>query len=289
LSTVKTILLQFDTDPHPSSFDRVVAVDAGVDEVFGYGAVTPENVTPLVHGGLFTRGPADLSHTAVFIGGSQADAGETLLAKVQSCFFGPIRMSVMLDSNGSNTTAAAAVLSARRHLPLAGTRAMVLAGTGPVGQRVAQLLVIEGAQVRLGSRRLESAARTAEAIRGFRPGADIEPVVTATAEELAAACHDRQLIISAGAAGIELLPAGLRDQLPELQVAIDLNAVPPVGIAGIDPLEKAVERQGTVCYGAIGVGGLKMKIHKACLKRLFTACDQVLETVAIYRIGAELV
>jgi hypothetical protein len=42
-----SILVQLDTDPLPSVFDRVVAVDAGVAHTFSYGGVTPENVTPL--------------------------------------------------------------------------------------------------------------------------------------------------------------------------------------------------------------------------------------------------
>ena len=111
---MKKILLQLDTDPQPSVFDRVVAVDAGVDELFSYGGVNAENVTGLVHGMMFTRSPQDLKHTAIFIGGSDVVAGESLLAKVQSLFFGPIRVSVLLDSHGSNTTAAAAVRAAGR-------------------------------------------------------------------------------------------------------------------------------------------------------------------------------
>ena len=54
--------LQLDTDPQPSVFDAVVAVDAGVDHLFRHGGVTPENVRDLVYGALFTRGPADLQH-----------------------------------------------------------------------------------------------------------------------------------------------------------------------------------------------------------------------------------
>ena len=46
--------------------------------------------------------------------GRDVAAGEELLAKVRECFFGPMRVSVMLDSNGANTTAAAAVLCARK-------------------------------------------------------------------------------------------------------------------------------------------------------------------------------
>jgi hypothetical protein len=71
-------------------------------------------------------------------------------------------------------------------------------------------------------------------------------------------------------------------------VAIDLNAVPPAGLAGIEVMDKGVERHGAVCYGAIGVGGTKMKIHKACVARLFESNDQVLDTERIYQIGEAL-
>ena len=70
-----TILIQLDTDAHPSVFDRVVAVDAGAQHIFSYGGVTPDAVMPLVHGCIFTRGPKDLSKTAIFVGGSDVTAG----------------------------------------------------------------------------------------------------------------------------------------------------------------------------------------------------------------------
>ncbi len=73
------------------------------------------------------------------------------------------------------------------------------------------------------------------------------------------------------------------------KVAIDLNAVPPAGIFGIDPVNKATVHGETICYGAIGVGGLKMKIHKRCLERLFETNDQVLRAIEIYKIGREIV
>ena len=58
---------------------------------------------------MFTRGGKMLKNSAVFIGGSDVQAGEQLLAATQKAFFGAVRVSVMLDSNGANTTAAAAV------------------------------------------------------------------------------------------------------------------------------------------------------------------------------------
>lgn len=285
---MKTILIQLDTDPQPSSFDRVVAVDADVDELFSYGGVTPENVEPLVHGAMFTRGPKDLQNTAIFIGGSDVAAGEALLEKVTSIFFGPMRVSVMMDSNGSNTTAAAAVLAAGQHLKLASIEALVLGGTGPVGQRAAQLLAMQGARVRVASRSLDRARSTCDSIQQAVEDGALTPVEISSDEGLQQVCAGVELIISAGAAGREMLPAETWQSVESLQVAIDLNAVPPAGLPGIEATDKAAEKHGAVCYGAVGVGGTKMKIHKTALNRLFAANDQVFETTAIYRIGEEM-
>ena len=41
-------------------------------------------------------------------------------------------------------------------------------------------------------------------------------------------------------------------------------------------------------YGAIGVGGLKMKIHKACIARLFERNDLVLDAESIADVASEL-
>lgn len=285
---MKKILIQLDTDPHPSTFDRVVAIDAHVDQIFSYGNVRPEDVEALVHGAIFTRGPKDLSNTAIFIGGNNVAAGEKLLSRVCATFFGPMRVSVMMDSSGSNTTAAAAGLAAQKHLRLEGLPSLVLGSTGPVGQRVAHLLAAEGAVVRVGSRTLGRAQETCQVVSAAVPQGAVSPFATGTPEELRTATQGVELIIAAGAAGIELLPLDVRRSMKSLKVAIDLNAVPPVGLAGIEVMDKAVERDGVVCYGAIGVGGLKMKIHKAALRQLFDANDKVLDTAAIFRIGEKL-
>ena len=286
---MRRILVHFDTDTLPSVFDRVVAIDAGVDELFSYGAIEPANVESLVHGAIFTRGPADLKHTAIFIGGSRVDDGEQLLDKVRASFFGPMRVSIMMDSNGSNTTAAAAVLAAKKHVDLSGRLALVLGGTGPVGQRAAQLLAREAVRVRLASRSMERANAAAAAIRKSVPNADVAAVTAGSAADLEASTKGIEVLIAAGAAGAELLTAARREAMAGLRVAIDLNAVPPAGLGGISVTDKAAERHGALCYGGIGVGGTKMKIHRACLERLFESNDQVLDTERIYEIGKTLV
>lgn len=284
---MKRILIQLDSDPQPSTFDRVVAIDSGAEELFAYGGITPENVTGLIHGAMFTRGPQDLKFTAVFIGGSNASAGEALLAKVTSTLFNPLTVSVMLDSNGSNTTASAAVHSAARHIELKGKEAVVLGGTGPVGSRAAQLLAVEGANVRLASRDLARAEAACARIRTLVPETTISAAET-TDDGLAGALDGAEIIIAAGAAGVQFLTAEEWGELGTLKVVIDLNAVPPLGLGGIEVTDKAVDRNGIICYGALGVGGLKMKIHRAAVGRLFEANDLVLDTLAIHRIGAEL-
>src|ERR1700735_3558206 len=126
------ILIQLDTDSQASVFDGVVAIDAGVEHLFRHGGVTPENVRDLVYGALFTRGPSDLSATAIFIGGANVAAGEAVLDKVKKTFFGPFKVSVLFDANGANTTAAAAVMAALQSQggSVDGVSVAVLAATG---------------------------------------------------------------------------------------------------------------------------------------------------------------
>lgn len=282
------ILIQLDPDSQASVFDAVVAVDAGVERLLQYGGVRAEQVEGLVHGAIFTRGPQDLPSTAIFIGGSSVAAGEALLAEVRKAFFGPLRVSAMLDANGCNTTAAAAVLAAGKHVALKGATAVVLGGTGPVGERVARLLAREGAVVRIGSRTQARAEEACGRISKSVPAADVVPVASGSGEQVERALDGALVVIAAGAAGVELLPAGVLRRSGAVRVAIDLNAVPPVGIGGVEPLDKAAERGGVVCYGAIGVGGTKMKIHRAAIGKLFTASGLVLDAEEVLGIGKEL-
>ena len=42
-------------------------------------------------------------------------------------------------------------------------------------------------------------------------------------------------------------------------------------------------------FGALGVGGLKMKIHKACIARLFERNDLVLDAETIAEVARETI
>lgn len=284
------ILFQFDTDASASTFDGVVAVDAGVDHLFRHGGVLASNVTPLVHGAMFTRGGEALRSTAIFVGGSDVTSAESVFEKVKSCFFGPVRVSVMLDANGCNTTAAAAVVSAAKHVSLGGATVGVLGGTGPVGRRVAEMSAIEGAQVLLGSRTLAKADEATRSVRlrldAGSAGHRVEAVAVENADQARDFLAQCDVVIGCGAAGIELVDAKTLAGVSEkLKVAIDLNAVPPAGLGGVGPMDKAKQQDGRIVYGAIGVGGLKMKIHRQSLCELFESNDRVLDAAEILAIG----
>jgi len=279
------ILLQLDTDAMPSSFDAVVAVDSGVDHLLSHGGVTPDNVTSLVHGVMFTRGGDHLRHTAIFIGGSDVSAAEMVAAKVESCFFGPVRVSLLQDASGCNTTAAAAVISAAKHVDYKDSTVCVLGGTGPVGKRVAEMVAFEGGRVRIVSRNLQRANDAVAAITTRVPGSRLEASCVIGPSQTAECLVGCNVVISCGAAGVLLLDENTMSSAASLCVAIDLNAVPPVGIEGIEPSHKAKELNGVIRYGALGVGGLKMKIHRAVIHALFERNDQVFDAKEVLAIG----
>ncbi len=286
------ILIQIDSDPLASTFDSIVAIDSGVDQLITRAGVTAMEVQSLVHGAMFTRGGEDLKNTALFFGGSNVGQSESLVKAAKKTFFGPVRVSIMSDPNGSNTTSAAAVLCAKRHVELSGCNATVLAATGPVGQRIAALLFRAEANVTVCSRRLEKAKTVCDQIQSQEElprlaQGQLIPYQTQTAHDALQAVQGARVVFAAGAASVQLLDASWLELDNPPEVAIDVNAVPPAGISGIGVTDKAAKLNSTFCYGAIGVGGLKMKIHRKCIQQLFESNDLVLEVDEIFALGQE--
>jgi hypothetical protein len=285
---MKKLLLQFDSSPHASVFDRVVAYDGGADDLMSYAGVTEDAVRDLVHGAIFTRGPKDLHNTAIFVGGTEMAAGERLLKAVTKTFFGPMRTSVMLDSNGSNTTASAAVVKLIQAAggEVAGRPAVVVAGTGPVGLRAAGLLAKAGASVVITSRK-PVAPSVLDGIKK-RFGGTVSAVAMADATGAAATLVGAQLVLNAGPAGVCLIPRDAWANRSGVVAIADINAVPPLGVEGVEVTDDGTEREGVKAFGALGVGKLKMKIHKACIARLFERNDLVLDAETIFELGLEI-
>jgi methylenetetrahydrofolate/methylenetetrahydromethanopterin dehydrogenase (NADP+) len=278
---MKKLLFLLDTDPFPSVFDVVVGYDGGADRIHGYAGVTPDTVGALVDGTIYTRGPKEKHNTAIFVGGGDMTKGEALFEAVKKRFFSNFRVSVMLDSNGSNTTAAAGVALLAKDRPLSGKKAVVLAGTGPVGMRAAAMLGQEGAEVSITSRSQERADNAAKAIEK-RFGVQVTPIQAVDNAARAKAIKGAQIVFAAGAIGVELLKAEDWPKEASVELLADCNAQPPLGIEGVDAMDKGKERQGKICFGALGMGGLKLKLHRACIGELFESADKVLDAEEIF-------
>ena len=286
---MRKLLLQLDSSRLPSVFDQVVAYDAAADVVMSYGGVTEGDVRDLIHGCIFTRGPKDLHNTAVWIGGSNMTAGEQLLAMAQDALFPPLSVSLMLDSNGSNTTAVAAVVKIEQTLgDMKGKKVLILAGTGPVGQRAAGLLAKGGAHVTITSRKPELGDKARQFI-GARFNVHVEAVTLNDPSRLPELCQGVEVLLNSGPAGVQMVPKSAWTGVKTLKIAVDLNAVPPLGIEGIDVNDAGVKKNGVIVFGAFGVGNFKTKLHKACVVQLFERNDLVLDAETIADIARELV
>jgi len=287
MTKMKKLLFLFDTDPYASVFDTVVAYDGGADRVTGYANVTPDNVGALVDGTIFTRGGKEKQNTAIFVGGGDMGKGEALLKAVKKKFFGPFRVSVMLDPNGSNTTAAAGVALLAKATKLRGKKAVVLAGTGPVGMRAAAMLAQEGADVTITSRSKERAEKAAQAIEA-RFGVKVRPVQGADEAARAKDLEGAQIVFAAGAIGVELVKISHWEGNPTIEAVADVNAQPPLGLEGIEATDKGKERDGKLCFGALGIGGLKLKLHRSCIGKLFESSEAVFDAEEIYALAKEM-
>jgi methylenetetrahydrofolate/methylenetetrahydromethanopterin dehydrogenase (NADP+) len=286
---MRKLLLQLDSSRLPSVFDQVVAYDAAADDIMSYGGVTETDVRDLIHGCIFTRGPKDLHNTAVWIGGSNMSVGEQLLAMAQDAMFAPLTVSMMLDSNGSNTTAVAAVVKIEEALgSLEGKKVLILAGTGPVGQRAAGLLAKIGAQVTITSRKPEQGEKARQFISA-RFNVRVQATTLNDPAALPELCQGVEVLLNSGPAGVQMVPKSAWTAVKSLKIAVDLNAVPPLGIEGVEVNDAGVKRDGVVVYGAFGVGNFKTKLHKACVARLFTRNDLVLDAETIADVARELV
>ena len=287
---MKKVLIQLDTDQHPSTFDAMVAFDSEVpDELLRYGGIEPDVVQGLVQSAYFTRPPGD-ANLAVWVGGSSVGAGEEVLEAVKKSFFGPFHVSVMLDSNGCNTTAATTVAMLAREIDLAGRR-VVIVGAGAVGLRAAKILIDEGCDVTVaGIPKDRFEGKEYRRARGLTTAEERDMKIAEPEDDdaLKQLLDGATLVLAAGPAGVELLPESVWREVDSIEVRADFNAADPLGIEGTDAQDEFKEYDGKKVLGALAIGGPKMKVHKTCIRRLFETSEAVLDVDGVYEIAKEL-
>jgi hypothetical protein len=271
----KTVFVFLDTDKYCSPFDMLVAIDAFPDSmIFKYENVTGEDAPKIVYDLLFPRGPEGAKHTKVFINGSNFEMVEQVVAATQKAMkSAPWGNSIIVDPRGGYSTAAAAVAktfgaSMEKGLgSLEGKKVTVLAGTGPVGQTAARIYAAEKADVTITSRALAKGQIIADKINQECGAARVKVVEVSKPEQTAASVKDAEIILAAGAGGIQLLSASDIAKASKCKIVGDINAIKPLGVEGLGPNDDKEMKPGVWGIGALAIGKLKIKTEMEMIKR----------------------
>jgi len=283
----RSILHMLDPMPHNSPFDINMAMDAGFDVLMPYSNVKLDSVYGLTQDAIFSRGPAGVKRTGIFIGGRDLGLAMDMLNASKQAMVPPFEVSVFADPSGAFTTAAALVACVEKQLqlkhgkPLQGAKALVFGGTGPVGIATGVIASLAGAQTALVDHLSIDTAEDIAKAYNRRFASTLTGACAGTEEAKAQLVADADIIFCTAKAGIQVLNASVLKAAKQLKVAGDVNAVPPLGIEGIKrndsgvPLIHAVNAQGAVGVGALAIGNVKYQLQNEML-RLMLETDQPL-------------
>lgn len=270
------ILHMFTPGPQVSPFDVNMAADAGYQLAVPYCQVTAEGIAGLTQDAIFSRGPKGAARTGLFIGGRDVLLADDMLERARRAMFPPFVVSLCADPSGAYTTAAAMVACTEAALSrtgdggLEGTRVLLLGGTGPVGRIAAVLCARRGARAVLASHRGAAAAEEAAAATGSRFGVSLQGASTADADALRSALSEAEVVMGVAGAGVQVASASDLASAARLRVAVDINAVPPAGLAGVGATDDGKPLAGTsaVAIGALAVGNVKYQVQHRLLTRM---------------------
>ncbi|MDR0460193.1 MAG: hypothetical protein LBH62_01955 [Nitrososphaerota archaeon] len=294
----KTVFVFLDTDKYCSPFDMLVAVDCFPDSaIFKYENVTSEDAPKIVFDLLFPRGSTGAAHTKVFINGSNFEEVEKVVAATQKAMkSAPWGNSIIVDPRGGYSTAAAAVAktfgaSMEKGLgSLEGKKITVLAGTGPVGQTAARIYATEKADVTITSRNLSKGQIIADKINTEVGMQRVKVVEVSKPEQTVAAIKDAEIILAAGAGGVQLLSKADIAMATKCRIIGDINAINPLGVEGLGSSDDGVElKPGVFGIGALAIGKLKLKTETEMIKRAVAEAQGLFDYSIAYTIAKDTI
>jgi methylene-tetrahydromethanopterin dehydrogenase len=287
-----------DTDKHASPFDILTAIDVFPEaEILKYEDVTGEDAQKIVYDTIFPRGPEGAKHTKIFINGRDFKRANEILEKTRNSMIPPFEVAVIIDPRGAYTTATAAVaktleLSIAKELGTLENKVVtVLAGTGPVGQTAARLYASEKAEVILTSRSLQKATSIVTRINEEFDTERVRGIEAQTPEEIGQAIKKADIVLSAGAAATELLPLNvLKEHGKKCRIVADINAIPPLGVEGLDSEANGKEILPNIYgIGALVIGKLKQKVEAGLIKKAVEEPKGVFDYKIAYEIAKKTV
>ncbi len=274
----RSILHMLDPMPNNSPFDINMAMDAGFDVLMPYSNVKLDSVYRLTQDAIFSRGPAGVKRTGIFIGGRDLGLAMDMLDTCQQAMVPPFEVSVFADPSGAFTTAAALVacvekeLKAKHGKELKDCTALVFGGTGPVGIATGIIASLAGAETALVDHLSQDTAEDIAKAYNRRFGCTLKGACASSDADKIKLVANIDLIFCVAKAGVQVLSAAVLKEAKQLKVAGDVNAVPPLGIDGVKrndlgaPLLHAINAQGAVGVGALAVGNVKYNLQHEMLK-----------------------
>jgi hypothetical protein len=293
----KTVFIFLDAGKHAGPFDILIVKDVFPDvETLKYENVTAEDAEKIVYDAMFPRGPEGVKHTKLFISGSDLKRANEILENAKECMFPPFELSIIVDPKGAYTTASAAVAKTlglsleMGYGNLENRTVAVLAGTGPVGQTAARLYAIERAKITVTSRELQRAESVATKINEEFDDERVHGVQTKTSEEVGKAIENAEIILSAGAAGIRLLPSAvLKECARNCKIVADVNAIQPLGVEGLkSETDGEAVLQKIFGIGALAIGKLKNEVEVELIKRATKEPKGIFDYKVAYEIAKKI-
>lgn len=265
------LLHMFNPTKNVSPFDVNMAYEAEFDGVIPYSEVALEDIHALTQDTIFSRGKKGVKRTGIFIGGREFGLAIDMLNRAKSAMVPPFEVSVFADPSGAITTAAALMACVEIWLKnktggsFEGKRIDIIGGTGPVGVCAGILAANCGAEVYLTSRRGAKVATEYASEYNSRFGVEMYGGDSSTDDKIMEFIPKSHIVIGAAKAGIQVLSKGQLEKAENLVVAADVNAVPPLGIEGVDVHDMGKEVDFTpkkaAGLGALAIGDVKYKVH----------------------------
>ncbi len=249
-----------------------MAYDAGFDVVVPYARVTVDIAKQLVEDAMFSRGPKGMRHTCFLVGGSDLAESKQIFNTITATMFPPFYAKVIVDPRGAYTTAAALVAKMEYSLKRLRTKfpakvkAVILAGTGPVGKITAVLFAKLGYDTYVTSR---DDSRIRSVVREFAEESRLQigGLKASNAAEVRDAIDDAGVVVCAGPPRVTMVSADILAQLEGPKLILDANAISPFGVEDLNPEDDLREiRPQIYGIGANATGKLKYRVEKEILK-----------------------
>ena len=270
----------FNPTKNVSPFDVNMAYEAEFDGVIPYSEVNLGDVHALTQDTIFSRGSTGVKRTGIFIGGREFGLALDMLHRAKAAMVPPFEVSVFADPSGAITTAAALVACAEAWLKrktggtLAGKNVHIFGGTGPVGICAGILAAGCGANVFLGSHRGKRISQEVADEYNKRFSVDMQGEDYGSGKSIFRMLETSDVVMGTAKAGIQILSKAYLRKAKRMVVAADVNAVPPLGIEGVDVNDMGEVLEFTpkkaVGIGALAIGNVKYKVHHRMFEMMKT-------------------